>query len=412
MENKNNKKKILSIAIPVAVVLVAAVAVIMMFVLKPDTEVTPQEHMENAEQFVIEGEYGKAISAYDMVLEEEPENFKAIKGKIDAYLSMGNEKKAVDVMVEAISLIETIYKREAKVPEETTYIYYRYADIKVASGDSKGAKYLLEQGSQMVDKLLDNYANPDFDPGTDKAVLKDDKIIFGSYPQNEIPSEKVSDNIINADYSDTNKALVEGTGYYRIQEGDTYRYFVESNISWDIINEDDNGYLLMTTYAIDGVAYDTEYKESDWSTCYLRSWLIEDFLTTAFNEEQRTYLNEMEVNPSRNPDYGIVTGAYLKDTVTILSAEEVSEGANGFEGDRKAYEEKRITGATAYAEARGVHVDSSGVCKWWLRTCGVDVKSAIFVNTNGVLACDGYYVMGNDIGVRPVIYLSKDAFEN
>ena len=117
----------------------------------------------------------------------------------------------------------------------------------------------------------------------------------------------------------------------------------------------------------------------------------------------------MTVTSTRNPDYGIYTGNNVTDYVTVLSAEEVSEGANGFAGDRKAEDADRSCEATEFGRARGIYTDSNGICRWWLRTCGVDTSSAMFVNTNGVLACDGYYVIGTDIGVRPVITISKSS---
>lgn len=95
--------------------------------------------------------------------------------------------------------------------------------------------------------------------------------------------------------------------------------------------------------------------------------------------------------------------------VSIFSAEECSEGANGFAGDRKASDKDRLCKPTEFASDRGVYTDTNGYCKWWLRTCGVNMALEMFTNTTGVFACDGYYVIGTDIGVRPVITISENS---
>ena len=81
-EVKTNKKKI--IILMAAVIAVAVAAVIIMIVVsitgKPK-ELTADDHMKNAAAFMEDKEYGKAMSAYNMALEENPE-------LIDAYLSL------------------------------------------------------------------------------------------------------------------------------------------------------------------------------------------------------------------------------------------------------------------------------------------------------------------------------------
>ena len=407
-ENKNSKKTVMIIVMAVLVVLAVAAVAAMLIIKSGNKETTAAEHMENAKQFMADKEYGKAVSAYDKAIESEKTNRDAYMGKIRAYEAMGNVEKVEETIKDAIKVIVDTYNNEGVVIDKADSMYYYYANMMVADENNSGAEKLLTEGSEIIEGLLDNYSNSAFKIHNDAPVkLSDTSIAFGLYPNNEVTGNALTDEILSAEYDEDGIAKIKDISYYKDESTGTARYFVMNDIKWDIINEDDESYLLMSHNAIDAVQYNDEYTAIDWDNCSLRKWLNEDFYGIAFNKEQKPMLREINVTSTKNPDYGLYTGNNVTDYVTILSAEEVSEGANGFEGDRKAEEADRTCKTTDFGMARGVHPDSNGICKWWLRTCGVDTSSAIFVNTNGVLACDGYYVIGTDIGVRPVISVSK-----
>lgn len=411
LENNKKSKKVVIIIIMAVLVLLAVSAVVVMAVFKSkEHEITAEEHMENAVQFMEDEEYGKAVSAYDKAIDLDKTNINAYLGKIKAYEALGYDENIRETINDAIAVIEDTYDSEGTVPDNAEDIYYYYADMMVADGDNMSAEQLLSQGSEIIQGLLDNYTNPDFAVHNDSPVMTSDtEITFGLYPDREITGNALTVGITEAEYDDKGIAEVKGIKYFRYETASGMKYYIMNDIKWDIINETDDSYLLMTHYAIDAVPYNTEYTAIDWDNSSLRKWLNEDFYSTAFNDVQKSFLTEMTVTSTRNPDYGIYTGNNVTDYVTVLSAEEVSEGANGFAGDRKAEDADRSCEATEFGRARGIYTDSNGICRWWLRTCGVDTSSAMFVNTNGVLACDGYYVIGTDIGVRPVITISKSS---
>ncbi len=411
MEENKNSKKLPIIIVMAALVVLAAAALTAMFIVKSKShQVTAAEHMDNAKQFMADGEYGKAISAYDKAIEAEETNLDAYMGKIKAYESLGDETKAEETINDAIKVITDTYNSQGVVVDNAADMYYYYADLLVSKGDNMRAEILLTEGSDIIEGLLDDYSNSQFKLHNDAPVkISDNTIAFGLYPGSELTGNALSEDVTGAEYDDDGVALVKDIKYYKYETSNGIKYYIMNDILWDVINEDEDSYLLLAHNVIDAVPYNDEYTAIDWDNCSLRKWLNEDFYSIAFNEGQASFLREINVTSTMNPDYGIYTGNNVTDYVTILSAEEVSEGANGFQGDRKAEETDRTCTTTDFGIARGIHPDSSGICKWWLRTCGVDTYSAMYVNTNGVLACDGYYVIGTDIGVRPVISISKSS---
>lgn len=411
MEEKNNKKPMIII---MAVLIVAAVAAIAAMIIinitgKPK-ELTADDHMKNAQEFMTDKEYGKAVSAYNMALEKDDSLIDAYEGIVQAYEAMDNPSGVKDTLLKAIDVISGIDWKDKEVPDSVKTIYYKYADILVADGDSISAQSILTDGSDIVEGLLDDYSNPDFKIHTDSPVRSGEKtVLFGLYPERRVEGNELTTNITEAEYDDYGVAEVKGVKYFRTEKDGSYRYYIMNDITWRVISEDKEKCVLMSEYAIDAVQFNSEYTDIDWNNSSLRTWLNDTFYNIAFNDEQKKNIKEMTTDSSRNPDYGFVSGGGVTDMVSIVSAEECSEGANGFAGDRKAADKDRLCSPTEFAMDRGVYTDQDGLCKWWLRTCGVNMTLEMFVNTTGVFACDGYYVIGTDIGVRPVITISEDS---
>lgn len=408
-EVKTNKKKI--IIIMAAVIAVAVAAVIIMIVVsitgKPK-ELTADDHMKNAAAFMEDKEYGKAMSAYNMALEENPELLDAYIGISGVYEAENNTQGVKETLAKAIEVINDIDWSDKEVPDTVKDIYYKYADILVAEGDSAAAQSILTSGADIVKGLLDNYSNPDYKVHNDAPVRSGEKtVLFGMYPDKRVEADGLTKSITDAEYDDNGIAEVKGIKYFRTGEDGKYSYYVMNDITWRVVSEDKDKCVLMSEHAIDAVQFNDEYSDIDWNNSSLRNWLNKTFYDIAFNDEQKKNMLSMTTSSSRNPDYGLVSGGGVSDMVSIFSAEECSEGANGFAGDRKAADKDRLCKPTEFASDRGVYTDTNGYCKWWLRTCGVNMALEMFTNTTGVFACDGYYVIGTDIGVRPVITISE-----
>lgn len=403
--------------IPMTVIVVLAIAAIAALLMmngktsEPEKTMSAADYFTEAESYFADGSYDNAIASYDKGLLLEETNISALFGKAKSYKELGNTQMQETVLMQAIDGIEKQYK-DGVANQDAKEVFYMYADCLLDKNEVSAAGRFLEQENEIVDGLLDGYSNKDKITSDSKAEIVDNgNVLFGTYPQNKLENEEVSNVITDAEYDDNDYALVYGQLYKRLKTNNGYDYYSCSKIEWRIINETDEGYLLMSEYALDAQPFNTEDVESAWNTCSLHAWLTDTFYNAAFNQTEQSELLEKIITPSINPDYGVLTGEDIPDYIAILAAEEVSEGANGFPGTRKDNDETRLCSPTEYAKAAGVYADSSNHCRWWLRTAGNGASLSMYVANNGLLACDGYYVSGVDIGVRPVVYLSKDAVE-
>ena len=98
-------------------------------------------------------------------------------------------------------------------------------------------------------------------------------------------------------------------------------------------------------------------------------------------------------------DHTDVDGNYTSDQVFILNPWELE---NYFRSDPD-----RASGATDYAEARGVYEYSNGNCWYWAGEAGADPHYAKYVNCEGVILDYGMLVFNNSFGVRPAIWVEK-----
>ncbi len=201
-------------------------------------------------------------------------------------------------------------------------------------------------------------------------------------------------------------------------------------IEWMVLDENENGTLLLSRYVLDAVPYNKAFANVTWETCSLRKWLNDEFLNSAFTAEEQAKIATTDVV---DVYYGTKSGNDTKDKVFCLSVDEVHKY---FEFDyyndaaANGYCQDLIANATPYAESNGVVTCeiSENYCNtvlkhyygytadcigltgawYWLRTPGYAKI--------GVCTVDFYGWAGKDVdldvnltnyGVRPALYISK-----
>ncbi len=241
--------------------------------------------------------------------------------------------------------------------------------------------------------------------------------------------------IVNSSASKkTAKGFVNNEGYYVFgtyeQDGD------ESNgpepIEWVILDENENGTLLLSRYVLDCVPYNTVDEDVTWETSGLRNWMNNDFYNAAFDDDEKANINTVTVVNEDNPMFGTPGGNNTSDKVFCLSVSELLEyyDFNSWEDDNwKGFSQKLITPSTKYAVGRGVWTETvtddvyedmlsknnySADCigmtgsYWWIRTPGNDSSCACFVYDAGSAgAFSKIHVSKEDRGVRPAIYINR-----
>ncbi|MCR4754812.1 MAG: DUF6273 domain-containing protein [Lachnospiraceae bacterium] len=232
----------------------------------------------------------------------------------------------------------------------------------------------------------------------------------------------------------SSKGFINAEGYYIFgsyeQDGN------ESNgpepIEWVILDENENGTLLISRYVLDCVQYNTVEVEVTWESCSLRYWMNNEFYNTAFDDSMKANINTVTIVNEDNQLFGTPGGNNTSDKVFCLSVSDILKyyDFNSWYSDKGyGFSQALITPATKYAESRGVYTETvtnddytdmlsenkySEDCigmtgaYWWLRSPGNDSSCACFVYDAGSAgAYSRIHADSDDRGVRPALYINK-----
>ena len=179
-------------------------------------------------------------------------------------------------------------------------------------------------------------------------------------------------------------------------------------IEWLVLDVQQGSALLVSRYALDGVAY--SYRVNDnkevmfatWENSEIREWLNGDFFKTAFGASEQAAVQLTKIVAEKNPEYDTDAGADTEDRVFLLS---VSEAQKYFPTDAE-----RMCAPTDYALDRGIytkdeHVGERPTCTWYLRTPGAGGLAAAGVNRDGSIDLSGPFITWKDVGARPAIWV-------
>lgn len=169
-------------------------------------------------------------------------------------------------------------------------------------------------------------------------------------------------------------------------------------IEWVALAKQGNKTLLVSKYALDFQPYNISRTDVTWKNCTLRIWLNESFLSMAFTEDERSFIDDTDVANSDNGEYGTQGGNPTVDKVFLLS---IDEAENHFSSN-----EDRVCTTTAHAKNQGAWTGSNGECRWWLRSPGGDSDYAAVVSSGGSVNALGWGVGDGNVAVRPALWIN------
>lgn len=262
----------------------------------------------------------------------------------------------------------------------------------------------------------------------------DDSVIFGSYPQMQVTDVREIASLDEQYVDMTSYQYDDVTFYYGDFEfeGIKYRkiywtrdsdegypfekeinyYFYWQPLSWKIIGEEDNEFVLWADYVYDvkPMSFDID----TWDQTYCREWLNYTFLNEAFDEYSQSIINDTDTS---GDDYSSV------DKIYLLSFDDITNGHYGFKGintdsvfENQPYDDyNRGTTITEYATffaptGEGIYIDD--YCDYYLRD---------LTYGEGYASDDSYYIVEFDdghvsykrgyynCGIRPALRVNKDA---
>ena len=185
---------------------------------------------------------------------------------------------------------------------------------------------------------------------------------------------------------------------------------------WRVLDIHNNTALIITEDIIEQRSYHDYYRDITWADCSLRKYLNGEFYHK-FTEADKSRIIPVINKNSDNQWYGSEGGADTKDSIFLLSLEEVtckyfgdssSKLNNPGKNQRYWFQRKDENNSKRIARLEG-EVWSTW---WWLRSPGrVNVK-AVYVHGDGNIGIQGNNILKGNLdegeckgGVRPALWL-------
>jgi len=170
-------------------------------------------------------------------------------------------------------------------------------------------------------------------------------------------------------------------------------------IVWRVIDSVDGRKLLLAEKGLISLYHeDLGSKEADWSKCAVRHLLQHDFLNTAFDEEEKSCIQAVALSNKGRKDLNIPDGVDTKDTLFLLSADEVEKYFPEDSMSRAARTEYAASQYSYYGK-RGVHD-----C-WLLRTRGGSKSSNQLCVECGNGEMSMFGTLYHTAAIRPAVWV-------
>lgn len=214
-------------------------------------------------------------------------------------------------------------------------------------------------------------------------------------------------------------------------------------IEWIVLEDNGDSLLLLSKKVLDMLPYGNSFDAVTWEQSKVREYLNNDFLNTAFSEEERSIISDyvtvydyVEISEAieastetkedgtvveteaKDAEYEAVPA--ISDKVFLLSLEEVEKY---FPENVKGDHESRSALVSDYAAMQGVFFVNEegyelfgykdkglseeviGAGNWWLRDNGGKETEAMDVGATGIIRRTGHDVGSKKDGIRPAILI-------
>ena len=320
------------------------------------------------------------------------------------------------------------YVRTSEIENEDEYTYNKQFD---------GTNKLItqEEYDLLSDEMKTNYVKDEKYyvgwTGEDGLVHK---LYYGAYSSYSVQTGYYDYYTYTIDSIHMNDAsLISGKEEVTRTVGDI-KYFAEANksyylvepIKWIVLEETESEYMLISASVLDsGRPFNDLYMNSKWDESSIRDWLngtdeyddetgskysgTWNFFDKAFSNEDKAYLKTSSIKTPASKEYGANASGDTEDQVYLLSVDEFNKyfitASDSAETTKTIYP---MGFASAYAIKRGATAGKYDEVSWWLRNPGADLFT-LGVNRTGTVSEGGFSISNTDIGIRPVIRVSKDA---
>ena len=257
---------------------------------------------QKADQLLAEGRYEESLALFETI---DGYSDSQKKQKIIAYLS----ELVSDSVIELGVFEQNIEDYDGPMPVEWTVTNIENGEALLVCKSELN----VPQGSdEWTDEQWHGWLNGEF---INSAFTEEERVsLFGGHQiflnQTACPAfyadlENLAETVIFIRKGWVYKGVEPGDlirfGHYE-QDGDTENGAEE--IDWLVLETQDNEALVISLYGMDSQRYHKDYSKITWEECSLRTWLNEEFLNTAFSEEEKgailTTLVDNSVEQSHN----------------------------------------------------------------------------------------------------------------
>ena len=166
---------------------------------------------------------------------------------------------------------------------------------------------------------------------------------------------------------------------------------------WRVLDEKDGKLLLLSKYGLDYKKYHETAADLTWENCALRTWLNDEFLNSAFDEDELKQIQAVDNINTRNPVYYTEGGNNTLDHIFLLSIDEVNLYLYALVD--------RLCEPSEYLDSTKIAKSNDGYVIWWLRSPGETSGKAAIIGYGGIMGQDGNDVYINH-AVRPALWVN------
>lgn len=219
--------------------------------------------------------------------------------------------------------------------------------------------------------------------------------------------EKRTFDDVNTNYISRFKVLE--FGFYE-QDNDTADE--HEPVEWLVLEEKDDKVLVISKKTIVTISYNNVSESITWDRSILRLYLNNIFYDSYLNDEERSMILSTKLVNSTINEFGFPNGTDTLDKIFILSIDEYKKY---FRSDKE-----RISAGTPYGKSIGLQISSTlpiadvpieNGTFYWARNVGYHATDTACVNWDGKINTYGYDCKSDGVGVRPCMWLKKEAMK-
>ena len=206
----------------------------------------------------------------------------------------------------------------------------------------------------------------------------------------------------------------------RVAPGDTYLF---SDINWRVLDIQGDRALLLTEDIVEQRAYNIEFEDVTWESCFLRQYLNREFYNRFSSDDKARILPC--TNSNENTMFTSMTGKKLNtsggantdDRIFLLSIKEAKRYFKTSYTNTKTYWNDHYPNRWSgfHEDLLPKYLPQSDKLKatytgewwwWWLRSPGINRLFAADVNYDGSIYMRGDIVSSTEGGVRPALWVN------